>query len=32
VDKADPLAIHAEKTPPRTASVVWDLDYNGHSK
>jgi len=26
VDKADPLALHAE-TPPRTASVVWDLDY-----
>jgi len=32
VDKADPLAIHAE-TPPRTASVVWDLDYKwGDSK
>jgi 1,4-alpha-glucan branching enzyme len=26
VDKADPFAVHAE-TPPRTASVVWDLDY-----
>jgi 1,4-alpha-glucan branching enzyme len=26
VDKADPLAFHAE-TPPRTASVVWNLDY-----
>ena len=26
VDKADPLAFHAE-TPPRTASVVWDLAY-----
>jgi len=26
VDKADPLAIHGE-TPPRTGSVVWDLDY-----
>ena len=26
VDKADPLAIHAEN-PPKTASVVWDLDY-----
>ena len=26
VDKADPLAFHAE-TPPRTASIVWDLDY-----
>jgi len=27
VAKADPFAIHAE-TPPRTASVVWDLDYS----
>jgi 1,4-alpha-glucan branching enzyme len=26
VDKADPFAFHAE-TPPRTASVVWDLEY-----
>jgi 1,4-alpha-glucan branching enzyme len=26
VDKADPLAFHAE-TPPHTASIVWDLDY-----
>jgi 1,4-alpha-glucan branching enzyme len=26
VDKADPLALLHEK-PPRTASVVWDLDY-----
>ncbi|HYS08325.1 MAG TPA: 1,4-alpha-glucan branching protein GlgB [Myxococcales bacterium] len=26
VDKADPLAFHAEN-PPRTASIVWDLDY-----
>src|ERR1700722_11604467 len=26
VDKADPFAFHAE-IPPRTASVVWDLDY-----
>jgi 1,4-alpha-glucan branching enzyme len=26
VDKADPMAIHAE-TPPKTASIVWDLDY-----
>jgi len=25
-DKADPFAIYDEK-PPRTASVVWDLDY-----
>lgn len=27
VDKADPFAFHAE-TPPRTASVVWDLAYD----
>ncbi|MBN1817589.1 MAG: 1,4-alpha-glucan branching protein GlgB, partial [Sedimentisphaerales bacterium] len=26
VQKADPFGIHAE-TPPRTASIVWDLDY-----
>ncbi|HUP48032.1 MAG TPA: alpha-amylase family glycosyl hydrolase, partial [Thermoanaerobaculia bacterium] len=26
VDKADPLAVHHE-TPPRTGSIVWDLDY-----
>jgi len=26
VDKADPFAFHAE-TPPRTASLVWDLEY-----
>ncbi|MCI0377871.1 MAG: 1,4-alpha-glucan branching protein GlgB [Gemmataceae bacterium] len=26
VDKADPFAIHAE-TPPRTGSIVWELDY-----
>ncbi len=26
VDKADPFAVHAE-TPPKTGSVVWDLDY-----
>ena len=26
VDKADPFAFHAE-TPPRTASIVWNLDY-----
>ncbi len=26
VDKADPFAFHAE-TPPRTASIVWDLQY-----
>ena len=29
VDKADPVAIHHE-TPPRTASIVWDLDYDWH--
>jgi 1,4-alpha-glucan branching enzyme len=29
VDKADPFAVLAE-TPPRTASVVWDLDYTWH--
>jgi len=28
VDKADPLGVLHEK-PPRTASVVWDLDYRG---
>ena len=27
VDKADPFAFRAE-APPRTASVVWDLDYD----
>ncbi len=26
-DKADPFAFFCE-TPPRTASIVWDLDYN----
>ncbi|MBD3334696.1 MAG: 1,4-alpha-glucan branching protein GlgB [Candidatus Eisenbacteria bacterium] len=26
VDKADPFAFHCE-TPPKTASVVWELDY-----
>jgi 1,4-alpha-glucan branching enzyme len=26
VDKADPFAFHAE-TPPHTASIVWNLDY-----
>ncbi len=26
VDKADPFAVHAE-TPPKTGSIVWDLDY-----
>ena len=27
VEKADPFAFHAE-TPPKTGSVVWDLDYH----
>lgn len=27
VDKADPFAFHAE-TPPKTASIIWDLDYD----
>jgi len=31
VDKADPFAIHAE-TPPKTASIVWDLDYEWHDQ
>jgi 1,4-alpha-glucan branching enzyme len=26
VDKADPVAFHAE-TPPKTGSIVWNLDY-----
>ena len=32
VDKADPFAFHAE-TPPKTGSIVWDLDYrwNDHA-
>ncbi|HEX2252441.1 MAG TPA: 1,4-alpha-glucan branching protein GlgB [Thermoanaerobaculia bacterium] len=29
VDKADPFAVHAE-TPPKTGSVLWDLDYTWH--
>src|SRR5262249_36032331 len=29
VDKADPFAVHAE-TPPKTASIVWNLDYEWH--
>jgi 1,4-alpha-glucan branching enzyme len=29
VDKADPFAFHCE-APPRTASIVWDLDYKWH--
>ncbi len=31
VEKADPLAFYAE-TPPKTASVVWDLDYEWHDR
>src|SRR5215813_7597504 len=31
VDKADPFAIHAEN-PPKTASIVWDLDYQWHDQ
>jgi 1,4-alpha-glucan branching enzyme len=27
VDKADPYAIHSE-VPPKTASIVWDLEYS----
>jgi 1,4-alpha-glucan branching enzyme len=27
VEKADPFAFHAE-TPPKTASIAWDLDYS----
>lgn len=31
VDKADPYAFYCE-TPPKTASVVWDLDYTWKDK
>ncbi len=31
VEKADPFAFYAE-TPPKTASVVWDLDYEWHDR
>jgi len=31
VEKADPLGIHHE-TPPKTASIVWDLDYDWNDK
>ena len=31
VDKADPFGFLHEK-PPRTASVVWDLDYDWHDR
>src|SRR5439155_19416654 len=29
VDKADPVGVHHE-TPPHTASIVWDLEYEWH--
>lgn len=31
VDKADPFAVHHE-TSPKTASIVWDLDYEWNDK
>src|SRR5207253_8566250 len=31
VDKADPFAFHTE-TPPHTASIVWNLDYEWHDQ
>lgn len=31
VEKADPFAVHSE-TPPKTASVVWDLDFKWGDK
>jgi len=31
VDKTDPFAIFNE-TPPKTASIVWDLDYDWHDE
>jgi len=31
VEKADPLAVHTE-TPPKTGSVIWDLDYTWGDK
>ena len=31
VDKADPFGVHHE-TPPATASIVWDLDYEWHDE
>ena len=31
VDKADPFALHHE-TPPKTASIVWDLDYEWNDR
>jgi 1,4-alpha-glucan branching enzyme len=31
VDKCDPVGFHAE-TPPHTASIVWELDYEWHDQ
>ena len=31
VEKADPFAVHQE-TPPKTGSVVWDLDYTWNDR
>src|SRR5262249_55597278 len=31
VDKCDPVGFHAE-TPPHTASIVWELDYDWHDR
>src|SRR6185437_17106908 len=31
IDKSDPFAFRCEP-PPRTASVVWDLDYEWHDQ
>ncbi|MDD5126735.1 MAG: 1,4-alpha-glucan branching protein GlgB [Dehalococcoidales bacterium] len=31
VEKADPLALHCE-TPPSTASIIWDLEYQWHDR
>jgi len=31
VDKADPFAFHTE-TPPRNASIIWDLAYEWHDQ
>ena len=31
IDKADPVAFHAE-TPPKTASIVWQLGYEWHDQ
>src|SRR5437762_4010561 len=31
VDKADPVGVH-HQTPPKTASIVWDLDYDWNDR